>query len=179
MKDFILWKSTSPAEIIRYRIAWMFMFFFFIARAGTCQFYVKYLGCCEVFESRGMQVSIFRKCFFNRYFCVVLVDLFFLVFCHWVPVFFVLSFSSFANSCGSGSGNNQNPFFENLLRSRTWYLLSRVVMKFCDTKFRTGTYIEKFRKRSTKFLRNVLSRIFETTYCWARKVQLLLWKKLL
>jgi len=25
-------------------------------RSGTCQFYVKYLGCCEVFESRGMQV---------------------------------------------------------------------------------------------------------------------------
>jgi len=25
-------------------------------RAGTCQYYVKYLGCCEVFESRGMQV---------------------------------------------------------------------------------------------------------------------------
>jgi len=25
-------------------------------RSGTCSFYVKYLGCCEVFESRGMQV---------------------------------------------------------------------------------------------------------------------------
>ena len=25
-------------------------------RAGTCQFYVKYLGAIEVFESRGMQV---------------------------------------------------------------------------------------------------------------------------
>merc|ERR1719266_3095723 len=25
-------------------------------RSGTCNFYVKYLGCCEVFESRGMQV---------------------------------------------------------------------------------------------------------------------------
>ena len=25
-------------------------------RSGTCKFYVKYLGCCEVFESRGMQV---------------------------------------------------------------------------------------------------------------------------
>eukprot|EP00090_Calanus_glacialis_P037148 TRINITY_DN6370_c0_g1_i1.p1 TRINITY_DN6370_c0_g1~~TRINITY_DN6370_c0_g1_i1.p1 ORF type:complete len:732 (-),score=119.31 TRINITY_DN6370_c0_g1_i1:90-2285(-) len=25
-------------------------------RSGTCQYYVKYLGCCEVFESRGMQV---------------------------------------------------------------------------------------------------------------------------
>lgn len=25
-------------------------------RSGTSQFYVKYLGCCEVFESRGMQV---------------------------------------------------------------------------------------------------------------------------
>jgi len=25
-------------------------------RSSTCQFYVKYLGCCEVFESRGMQV---------------------------------------------------------------------------------------------------------------------------
>ena len=26
-------------------------------RAGICSFYVKYLGCCEVFESRGMQVN--------------------------------------------------------------------------------------------------------------------------
>ena len=25
-------------------------------RSGTCKFYVKYFGCCEVFESRGMQV---------------------------------------------------------------------------------------------------------------------------
>jgi len=25
-------------------------------RSGTCSYYVKYLGCCEVFESRGMQV---------------------------------------------------------------------------------------------------------------------------
>lgn len=25
-------------------------------RAGTCTFHVKYLGCVEVFESRGMQV---------------------------------------------------------------------------------------------------------------------------
>lgn len=25
-------------------------------RSGTCTYYVKYLGCCEVFESRGMQV---------------------------------------------------------------------------------------------------------------------------
>jgi len=25
-------------------------------RSGTCSFYVKYLGCCEVFESRGMAV---------------------------------------------------------------------------------------------------------------------------
>merc|ERR1719266_2035843 len=25
-------------------------------RSGTCRFYVKYFGCCEVFESRGMQV---------------------------------------------------------------------------------------------------------------------------
>ena len=25
-------------------------------RAGTCSYYVKYLGCVEVYESRGMQV---------------------------------------------------------------------------------------------------------------------------
>ena len=25
-------------------------------RSGTCKFYVKYFGCCEVYESRGMQV---------------------------------------------------------------------------------------------------------------------------
>ncbi len=35
-----------------------FYYAVFVDRSGTCQFYVKYLGCCEVFESRGMQVKI-------------------------------------------------------------------------------------------------------------------------